>query len=168
MKKLLVFLGNPGSMYKGTRHNIGWQICDAFQISGWQKKFHGTYAMDGDWILLKPETFMNESGISVREAMDYFKVKPEDILVFHDDSELDFGQILLEKGGGLRGHKGLKSIHQHIGSRDFQRLRFGIGRPSRQDMASYVLCGFSEEENPQLGDLVAAAAMMARKAMQGQ
>lgn len=155
MKKLFVFLGNPGINYKNTRHNIGWMVCDNIGTSlSFQKKFHGQWAKEGDVIYLKPETYMNESGISVREAMDFFKIKIEDVVVVHDDSELDFGQIELQKGGALRGHNGLRSISKHCGD-NFKRLRFGIGRPrnSKQDLASFVLSGFDEIEKSWLSDL---------------
>ncbi|MGX8679282.1 MAG: aminoacyl-tRNA hydrolase [Sphaerochaetaceae bacterium] len=161
MNKLLVFLGNPGSQYRNTRHNAGWLICDVLGIQNWQKKFHGTWSRNGSDILLKPETFMNESGISVREAMDFFKLKPEDIVVFHDDTEIEFTDIRLQIGGPLRGQNGLRSIQQHLGTDGFGRLRFGIGRPKgKQDLASYVLSGFSDSERAELPQLLEKAALL--------
>lgn len=162
MKKLLVFLGNPSAIYKNTRHNAGWQICDCFPgLGSWQKKFHGSYQKVGESIFLKPETFMNESGVSVREAATFFQIAPKDIIVFHDDTELEFGEIRFQKGGGLKGHNGLKSIRQNLSSDEFSRLRFGIGRPAHGDLASFVLGHFSEIEKAMLGDLLKQAVLIA-------
>ncbi len=151
MVKLLIFLGNPGKIYGKTRHNVGWLFSDHLYPSvQWSQKFHSLVATEGQYKLLKPQTFMNESGKAVRACTDFFDLKSEEILVVHDDLELPFGTIRLKKGGGLAGHNGLKSIKSHLGSDDFLRLRFGIGRPQRGSVASYVLLPFSKEEAPLL------------------
>ena len=151
MVKLLIFLGNPGKIYNKTRHNVGWLFSDNLYPSAqWSQKFHAEIATEGQYKLLKPLTFMNESGKAVRACTDFFNFKSEEILVVHDDLELPFGTIRLQKGGGLAGHNGLKSIKSHLGSDDFLRLRFGIGRPQRGSVASYVLLPFSKEEAPLL------------------
>lgn len=151
MVKLLVFLGNPGKVYEKSRHNVGWLFCDhLYPAMQWSQKFHAHFSNAGAIKLLKPQTFMNESGKSVRSCTDFFNFKSEDILVVHDDLELPFKTVRLQKGGGLGGHNGLKSIKSHLGDDGFLRLRFGIGRPQRGSVASYVLLPFSKEEAPLL------------------
>ncbi|NBK21761.1 MAG: aminoacyl-tRNA hydrolase [Spirochaetia bacterium] len=151
MVKLLIFLGNPGKTYEKSRHNVGWLFCDHLYPSvQWSQKFHSLVATEGLYKLLKPQTFMNESGKAVRACSDFFNFPSEELLVVHDDLELPFGTIRLQKGGGLGGHNGLKSIKSHLGSDAFLRLRFGIGRPQRGSVASYVLLPFSKEEAPLL------------------
>ena len=165
MNRLFVFLGNPGSEYRGTRHNAGWAVCDRMCAgTTWQTRFHGQFAKTAEEIYLRPLTFMNLSGISVREAAAFFKVGIEDILVFHDDTELDFGEVLLQKGGGLRGHNGLRSIAKELGGPGFCRLRFGVGRPAgNRDLASFVLGRFSPDEETQLDYLIGQAVKLARE-----
>lgn len=120
----------------------------------WQQKFHGVWSQTkGKTVqvrLLKPQTYMNESGLSVAEAAHFFGIDAEEILVVHDDLELPFGTIRLQSGGGLQGHNGLKSIRQHVGSDRFLRLRIGIGRPAKGDVSSFVLSRFSPDEEIQL------------------
>ncbi len=151
MVKLLVFLGNPGKIYEKSRHNVGWLFSDhLYPSQRWTQKFHSQFANNGEQKLLKPQTFMNESGKAVRACSDFFGCKSEEILVVHDDLELPFGTIRLQKGGGLGGHNGLKSIKSHLRDDAFLRLRFGIGRPQKGSVASYVLLPFSKEEAPLL------------------
>jgi len=155
MVKLLVFLGNPGRQYERTRHNAGWLVCDNMHIDApWQQKFHGIWSKTiggaGQIRLLKPQTYMNESGLSVAEAAHFFGIGAEGILVVHDDLELPFGTIRMQNGGGLQGHNGLRSIRQHLGTDQFFRLRIGIGRPARGDISSFVLSKFSPDEEIQL------------------
>lgn len=148
MIKIIVFLGNPGKQYKKTRHNIGWQILDyKYPQPSFQKKFNSEIASEGTIKLLKPLTFMNESGRAVGSAATYFNLKAEEILVVHDDLELDFGEVKMQKGGGLKGHNGLKSIKTYLKDDKFYRLRFGIGRPSKGSVSSFVLSAFSKEED---------------------
>jgi len=154
---LVVGLGNPGREYERTRHNAGWLVLDelARRLDGsWRSKFSGSLAEvrlgDRRLALLKPETYMNESGRSVGAAVRFFKVEPEQVLVVHDDVDLEPGRLQARAGGGLAGHNGLRSLAQHLGSQDFLRLRIGVGRPGRGDprsVADWVLSPFAPEED---------------------
>lgn len=155
---LLVGLGNPGSQYAETRHNVGFMAVQAilhrhFAGVAWQSKFKGLYAagtIEGKKIhLLLPQTFMNLSGEAVRPAMDFFKLTPADVVVIHDELDLPLGDIRLKKGGGHAGHNGLKSLIQHLGTPDFQRVRFGVDHPGNKDLVTpHVLGRFRAEEVP--------------------
>ena len=155
---LVVGLGNPGREYERTRHNVGWLVVDelARRLDGrWREKFSGRLAevrLDGLRLaLLKPETFMNDSGRSVAAAARFFKVEPESLLVVHDDVDLEAGRLQARSGGGLAGHNGLRSLAQALGTQDFLRLRIGVGRPGRGDprsVADYVLSPFGAEDDP--------------------
>jgi len=163
---LVVGLGNPGREYARTRHNIGALVADELARrhgGSWRAKFAGRLAeirLDGHRLcLLKPETYMNESGRSVAAAAAFFKLPPEAVLVVHDDSDLEPGRLQLRLGGGLAGHNGLRSVAQHLGSREFLRLRVGVGRPERGDprqLADWVLSAFEPHEDAE--SLVARAA----------
>ena len=163
---LVAGLGNPGREYEHTRHNLGWLVLDevARRHGGsWRSKVSGSLAevrLDGLRLaLLKPETYMNESGRSVGAAARVFKVEPERLLVVHDDVDLEPGRLQARAGGGLAGHNGLRSLGQHLGSQEFERLRIGVGRPGRGDRRSvsdWVLSGFAPEDD--LGGLVSRAA----------
>jgi len=149
----IVFLGNPGSEYLKTRHNAGFMLAEtmaSIKSINWNKKFKGDWAKydlnEDTHFLLKPMTFMNKSGESVQAAVSFFKIKPQDIVIVHDDIESDFGIVTVKKGGGLAGHNGLKSIVKSIGSQDFLRLKIGVGRPSHGDVSSHVLGRFTEDE----------------------
>ena len=156
---LVAGLGNPGREYERTRHNAGWLVLDelARRHSGsWRSKFSGSLAEirlgDLRLALLKPETYMNDSGRSVGAAVRFFKVEPKQVLVVHDDVDLEAGRLQARAGGGLAGHNGLRSLAQHLGSQDFLRLRVGIGRPGRGDprpVADWVLSPFTPEEDPE-------------------
>ncbi len=147
--KLIVGLGNPGSQYAFNRHNVGFMVVDHIQehenFPSWSEKFKGFYTKKGDEVLLKPQTFMNLSGESVRVCMDFFKLSLGDIWVVHDEIELPFGSVQARLGGGARGHNGLRSIDKHIGQ-DYHRIRFGVGRPLYGTVADYVLSNFSPQE----------------------
>lgn len=157
--KLIVGLGNPGSVYSGTRHNVGvWfvhALAHSFNVSfKSEKKLHGqvaTFAMDQDACrLFIPSTFMNESGIAVRAIANFYQIKPQEILIVHDELDLDVGRIKLKSGGGHGGHNGLRDILRHLGSSDFNRLRIGIGHPGhKQFVVNYVLKnpGMHEKES---------------------
>jgi PTH1 family peptidyl-tRNA hydrolase len=161
--KAFVGLGNPGTNYLFTRHNVGFLFMDAIQKSydlpPYTKKFQGEYLqgkIERHLIhILKPQTFMNLSGDSVLKLLSFYKLKPQDICVFHDDLDLAPGKIRLKKGGGAGGHNGLKDIDKKIGS-DYWRLRIGIGRPvlPRQSPTSFVLSSFTEEEESWLIPLI--------------
>lgn len=152
---LVAGLGNPGREYERTRHNVGWLVADELARrhgGSFRGKFSGQLAEtrldDLRLALLKPETYMNLSGQSIGAARKFFKVEPGDLLVVHDDVDLDPGRLQARLGGGLAGHNGLRSIAQAIGTNDFQRLRIGVGRPGRGDrrsVADYVLNAFEPE-----------------------
>ena len=163
---LVAGLGNPGREYEQTRHNVGWLVADELaRLHGgsFRSKFSGrvTEVRLGDLrlALLKPETYMNESGRSVGAAARFYKVPSEQTLLVHDDVDLEEGRLQARLGGGLAGHNGLRSIAQHLGTNDFLRLRIGVGRPGRGDprpVADYVLSPF--EPHVDVGELVTRAA----------
>ena len=156
---LVVGLGNPGVQYLRTRHNIGFMIVDEFASRhGWEihrNRFKGLMAKV-EWagmscLLLKPETYMNRSGEAVGEAARYFKIPAKNITVVHDDVDLDFGRLQVKQAGSTAGHKGLRSIAQHLPENDFARLRVGVGRPRfGEDIPEYVLNGFYPDEQETL------------------
>jgi PTH1 family peptidyl-tRNA hydrolase len=153
---LVAGLGNPGREYERTRHNAGWLVLDELARrhgGSWRSKFSGSLSEvrlgDARVALLKPETYMNESGRSLGAAARFFKVEPEQVLVVHDDVDLETGRLQARAGGGLAGHNGLRSLAQHVGSQDFLRLRIGVGRPGRGDprsVADWVLSSFAPED----------------------
>ena len=154
---LIAGLGNPGRKHENTRHNAGWLVVDELarrNEGSFRSKFNGHLAeirVDGKRIaLLKPETYMNESGRSLAAATRFFKVEPEALLVVHDDVDLEPGRLQARRGGGLAGHNGLRSIASALGTNDFLRLRIGVGRPGRGDhrsVSDYVLSRFEPEED---------------------
>jgi PTH1 family peptidyl-tRNA hydrolase len=163
---LVVGLGNPGREYAQNRHNVGWMVVDELARrhgGSFKGKFSGQLAevRDGDLRLglLKPELYMNESGRSVAPAVRFFKVPPEQLLIVHDEGDLDLGRLQARAGGGLAGHNGLRSIAQQLGGQDFLRLRVGVGRPGRGDprpLADYVLSNFEPHDDAEA--IVARAA----------
>ena len=163
---LVAGLGNPGREYAGNRHNVGWMVVDELARrhgGSWRSKFNGQLTevrIDGHKVaLLKPETYMNESGKSVGAAMRFFKLDPDAVLVVHDEGDFDLGRLQLRLGGGTAGHNGLRSIAQHLRTPDFMRLRVGVGRPERGDprpLADFVLSDFAAHDDPEA--LVARAA----------
>lgn len=160
--QLFVGLGNPGAKYAGNRHNIGFMALDEIArdhgFAPWRSKFQGQVS-EGRLgrekvILLKPETFMNLSGQSVGEAMRFYKLSVEDVVVFHDELDLAPGKCRVKQGGGHAGHNGLRSIHQHI-TPEYTRIRLGIGHPGHKDRVSgYVLADFAKAEQGWLDDLM--------------
>jgi peptidyl-tRNA hydrolase, PTH1 family len=163
---LVVGLGNPGREYARNRHNVGHMAVDELARrhgGSWRGKFAGQIAdvrIDGHRVaLLKPETYMNESGRSVKAAAAFYKLEPDAILIVHDESDLDVGRLQVRLGGGLAGHNGLRSVAKHLGTTDFMRLRVGVGRPGRGDrrpLADYVLSDFEPDEDAE-GILARAA-----------
>jgi PTH1 family peptidyl-tRNA hydrolase len=152
---LLVGLGNPGAKYAGNRHNVGFIVADAIQrkyrFPAWRTRFDGelTEGVIGDErvLLLKPMTFMNDSGRAVGYAANFYKIKPKDVIVIHDELDLSLGKVRAKTGGGLAGHNGLRSINQHLGGPDFRRVRIGIDHPGHKDLVhGHVLSDFSSEE----------------------
>lgn len=163
---LIVGLGNPGPEYEDNRHNAGFMAADAIMrrhgFSKPQKKFHGLLAegnIGGEKALcLKPQTYMNRSGIAVGEAAQFYKVAPENICVIHDELDLPLGEVKLKLGGGPGGHNGLKSIDGQLG-RDYMRLRIGIGHPGdREQVTGHVLDGFSKAEMKAIAPILEAIA----------
>jgi PTH1 family peptidyl-tRNA hydrolase len=154
---LVVGLGNPGREYERDRHNVGWMVVDELgrrHGASFRGKFSGRLAeirLDVVRLaLLKPETFMNESGRSVAAACAFFKLPVEQILVVHDEVDLETGRLQVRAGGGLAGHNGLRSVARSLGSQEFLRLRVGVGRPQRGDprpVADHVLSPFAPEDD---------------------
>jgi PTH1 family peptidyl-tRNA hydrolase len=169
--KLVVALGNPGDAYARTRHNVGWRVADhlAQQLGARfaSEKFGAALAEGraGDepiWIM-KPQSFMNHSGEAVGPAMKFWKLELEDLLVVHDDMELEPYRVQLKVGGGHGGHNGLRSVNAQVGSPDYARLRVGVGRPPAQvDPADYVLGRFPRAEEESVEGCVAWAAEATR------
>lgn len=160
--KLIVGLGNHGAKYAKNRHNIGFmaldQIASDHGFAGWKGKHQGAIN-EGRFgseraVLLKPETFMNNSGQSVQAAMRFYKLDPEEVIVLHDELDLAPGKVKCKTGGGHAGHNGLRSIHAHIGP-EYHRVRLGIGHPGHKDaVAGYVLRDFAKAEQGWLDDVL--------------
>src|SRR5258705_9968896 len=165
---MLVFvgLGNPGAKFAGHRHNIGFAVVDEIArrhgFAPWRRRFQGETAeatLDRERVvLLRPLTFMNESGRAVQEAASFFKLSPAEITVFQDELELPPAKVRVKVGGGIAGHNGLRSISAHIGN-DYRRVRLGIGHPGIKDLVhSYVLSDFAKDERPWVAALCEAVA----------
>lgn len=164
--QLWVGLGNPGPQYAMNRHNIGFMAADAIaEAHGFTppaKKFQG-WLQEGrvgarKILLLKPATYMNESGRSIRAALDFYKLAPEDVTVFHDELDLAPFKVKVKRGGGAAGQNGIRSAIQHIGA-DFRRVRIGIGHPGHKDrVTGYVLGNYAKTEIEDLSDLLGAIA----------
>lgn len=161
--KLVVGLGNPGEKYERTRHNVGFEVIDQCQkhlnIDLKEAKFKGALGSlrsgSEKIFFLKPLTYMNLSGESVRQLMAYYKIEPDDLLVIYDDLDLPPGRIRLRQKGSHGGHNGMKSIMQHIGTDRFNRIRIGIGRPGPgMDIPEYVLGTFSPQDRQQVDEAV--------------
>src|SRR6202012_4060141 len=154
--RLFVGLGNPGAKFGGNRHNIGFMVVDEIArrhgFAPWRRRFQGETAegtLDGERVvLLRPSTFMNESGRAVQEAANFFKLSAGDITVFQDELELPPGKVRVKVGGGIAGHNGLRSISSHIGN-DYRRVRLGIGHPGVKELVhGYVRSDFASDERP--------------------
>lgn len=164
--KIVAGLGNPGQRYRNTRHNVGFHaidlLIDRWQATGPNKRNHGKIynaSLLGEKIILvKPETFMNRSGLCVGPLFYFYKITPEDIVVIHDDIDLQFLTLRLKIGGGTGGHKGLKSIDEHIGyeNNGYHRVRIGIGRPenSKTEPVDWVLQQFTHDELEKMQELL--------------
>jgi PTH1 family peptidyl-tRNA hydrolase len=151
---LIVGLGNPGSEYAGNRHNVGFMVVDAIRkrhgIGPWRRRFQGVSAegpLAGERVLLLlPGTFMNESGRAVAEALNFYKLGLPDVVVLHDEIDLEPGKVRVKTGGGSAGHNGLRSISSHIGN-DYRRVRIGVGHPGAKELVhAYVLNDFAKSE----------------------
>lgn len=162
--RLIVGLGNPGREYAQTRHNAGFMVVDAlarkWSVPESRKRFKSELAEvrrgDTRIVLQMPQTFMNASGVALREAVNWYKVSPENILIVVDDLDQPFGQLRIRARGSAGGHNGLSSIFQQLGTTEISRLRIGIGR-SRAATISHVLSKFSQEERAQMDDVIANA-----------
>jgi peptidyl-tRNA hydrolase, PTH1 family len=173
---LVAGIGNPGREYVDTRHNVGWMVCDELarrRGGSFRSKFSGDLSelrVDGAKIaLLKPQTYVNESGRSVAPAARFFKVDPASLLVVHDEVDLEVGRLQVRLGGGLAGHNGLRSVARHLGTSEFLRLRIGIGRPERGDprpVADYVLSPFQPDDDVE-GIVARAADAVEAVALEG-
>ena len=156
--RLFVGLGNPGAKYQANRHNIGFMVLDEIArrhgFAPWRRRFQGETS-EGTLerervILLRPMTFMNDSGRSVQEAASFFKLTPGEISVFHDELELPFTKLRVKVGGGIAGHNGLRSISAHVGN-EYRRVRLGIGHPGVKELVhNHVLSDFAKSERPAL------------------
>jgi PTH1 family peptidyl-tRNA hydrolase len=166
---LVVGLGNPGKSYEGNRHNIGFLVVDALAQAGafpaFREKFAGLWTRgdlaDGtSAVLLKPQTFMNLSGDSVRAASVFFKAEPREVVVVHDELDLPWREVRRKVGGGHAGHNGVRHVSQALGTRDFARVRVGIGRPGaefRGQVVDWVLSNFDAQERAELPEAVERA-----------
>jgi PTH1 family peptidyl-tRNA hydrolase len=163
--KIVVGLGNPGKRYEGTRHNVGYAVVDALAegpgVSSFQKRFHADVA---EWteagekiLLVKPETFMNLSGRCVRQAVDFYQVPLEEVLVVCDDINLPLGKLRFRKQGTHGGHNGLRDIQSHLGTTAYPRLRIGVGAPE-DEVIDYVLGRFRPSERAAINDSLSLAA----------
>ncbi|MCA0399395.1 MAG: aminoacyl-tRNA hydrolase [Proteobacteria bacterium] len=173
---LLVGLGNPGARYAGNRHNIGFMALDAIQRhwrgTPWRTRFQGEASevtIGGEKVvLLKPTTFMNESGRAVGEAMRFYKIALDDVYVFHDELDLAPARLRMKKGGGNAGHNGLRSITAHCGN-EYPRVRLGIGHPGDKALVhNFVLGDFAKAEMPWVEDLCDATAEFADLLVKGE
>lgn len=173
---LFVGLGNPGERYSGHRHNVGFMAVDAvherYRFGPWKQRFQAQ-ASEGEIggvkvLLMKPQTFMNESGRAVGEALRFYKLQPGDVVVFHDELDLAPGKLRARAGGGTAGHNGLKSLAAHIGA-NFRRVRIGIGHPGDKELVlAHVLSNFAKADTQWLEPLMSAIAEAAPHLAQGE
>lgn len=175
--KCIVGLGNPGKKYEKTRHNIGFMVINELvNRNNWKldkTKFNGHYAMEvfeGEKVvLLQPQTFMNLSGQAVRPLMDYYDIDLEDILIIYDDLDLPTGKIRLRAKGGHGGHNGMRSLIEHFGTKNFNRVRFGVGRPTTPiPVVDYVLGSFPKSEQQAINESIEEAAKACEEWMKGK
>lgn len=173
---LMVGLGNPGPDYVGNRHNIGFMaveaIAEAHGFTAWRSKFSSRLSegqLGGRKVMLqKPDTYMNRSGLAVAQAAHFYKLTLDDLVVLHDELDLAPGKVRIKEGGGVAGHNGLRSIAESIGTRDFKRVRFGIGHPGdKAKVTGHVLGNFSKTDQEWLGPLIDAFVAAAPFLVQG-
>ncbi len=161
--KIITGLGNPGTEYAKTKHNVGFMFVDALAdklgVTEWKDKFdakigEGRIGME-KVLLVKPQTYMNDSGRAVGPVMNFYKLTPEDLIVAHDDMDIPAGTIRIRKKGSAGGHNGIKSILAHVGDEHFSRVRIGIGRPlPGWTVVNHVLAAFSEEDAPKITEAI--------------
>ncbi|MDC4163166.1 aminoacyl-tRNA hydrolase [Mycoplasma bradburyae] len=163
--KLVVGLGNPGSEYAHTRHNIGFKVIDklldVLHLDLEKTQFNGTYVKHDDFIIAKPLTYMNLSGNFVKEIMNFYKINVEDILVIHDEIAFDLGVVKLKQNGSSNGQNGVNSIITQLGTQDFKRVRVGIKNQYLKSISSFVLSKFSHKESDTLKAAIASASVIA-------
>ena len=156
---IIAGLGNPGKEYAGSRHNVGFmtldELADRYNIDVREKAHKaliGKGMIEGNKVILvKPQTYMNLSGESIRSVMDYYKTEPSEFIVIYDDISLDVGQLRIRKKGSAGGHNGIKNIIAHLGTQEFPRIKVGVGdKPPRMDLADYVLSRFSKEDREKM------------------
>jgi PTH1 family peptidyl-tRNA hydrolase len=173
---LVVGLGNPGKRYAGSPHNVGFRVLECFAAElgqvAWTRRFQGEVAMasvdQAELLLLKPLTYMNRSGESVREAMSFFALSEADTFIVHDELDLPLGSLKLKRGGGEAGHNGLKSVSAALGTRDYFRLRVGVGRPKGGEVSDFLLAPLPDADLGRLeGGIQAARAAIELVARQG-
>jgi len=164
---LVAGLGNPGREYERTRHNVGFLVADElarrFGVSVWKTEFKSykaeSYFNNEKIVLLKPLTYMNLSGEALREVVRYYKIDIENVIVIHDELDIRFGRVKVKSGGGSAGNKGIESIIHLLGTRDFQRIRVGIGKPlGGKEIVSHVLSKFASDEKEELEEIIITAA----------
>lgn len=161
--RIIIGLGNPEAKYEKTRHNIGFRIIDTLRnklsFEDWKlnKKLNCFISQEKNLILAKPTTFMNNSGLAVKLISDYFKINPQDILIIHDEIDLPFGEMKIQEGRGSAGHNGVQSIIDHLGTKDFLRLRIGIKNEQAVNLEQFVLENFSQEEEKQIETIIEKA-----------
>lgn len=148
--KLIVGLGNPGPTHAFTKHNIGFMTVDALCDSEWKKAHQSfiskTKIENHSVLLLKPQTYMNQSGRAVQEVLSYYKIPTQDLLVVHDDIDLSFLSMKFQKNRGAGGHNGIASLNECLGNTDYHRLKLGVGRPEKSSVSSYVLSPFQKNK----------------------
>lgn len=160
--KLIVGLGNPGKEYEKTRHNVGFDVIDAYlkskSITSCKEKFQGVYSeytLNGEKIiLLKPQKYMNLSGEVIRKYVDFYKINIDDILIIHDDLDTPCGSVKLRMSGGSGGHNGLKNIELHLNTKDYKRIKVGVSNDKNIDTKDYVLGSFSKEDRKKIDDSI--------------
>jgi PTH1 family peptidyl-tRNA hydrolase len=169
---IIIGLGNPTREYQATRHNIGFdvitRISDDYRIPLDIKKHKaicGKGYIEGEKVVLaQPQTYMNLSGESVRELVDFYKVNPEEVIIIYDDISLAVGQLRLRAKGSAGGHNGIKSIISHLGTQEFPRIKVGVGdKPKGWDLADYVLSRFNDEEQPRIREAIKMLRMLSRR-----
>ncbi|HSG32797.1 MAG TPA: aminoacyl-tRNA hydrolase [Thermodesulfobacteriota bacterium] len=160
---LIAGLGNPGREYENTRHNVGFlgvdRIAQDIGVSVTKKGFQSFYELghfgNQKVLLIKPQTYMNNSGNAIREAKEYYKIDTENLIIIHDEMDIPLGRIKIKNGGGSAGHNGIKSIIANIGSQNFPRVRIGVGKPyDRDKVIKHVLSNFNKEESKQLFEVL--------------
>jgi PTH1 family peptidyl-tRNA hydrolase len=175
--KMIVGLGNPGTKYQQTKHNVGFMIVDrlaekhqtTFKKNTFEAEVAEFFVNGEKIILVKPQTFMNESGRSVGPLMTYFGIYPEELIVVYDDLDLAVGKLRLRQKGSAGGHNGMKSIISHLGTNVFDRVKVGIGRPEgKQTVVNHVLSGFSKENQPLIEESMDRAVQALETVIEGQ